>query len=43
MWFQLLKKIWAVPNGESWAAKLLADANANYLWKETHGTWEFKN
>ena len=32
------KEIWAVPNGESWAAKLLADANANYLWKETKGT-----
>ena len=36
------KEIWNVPNGESWAAKLLKDANANYLWKETKGTGSHK-
>lgn len=29
---------WYLPAGESWAAKFLEDANADYLWKETEGT-----
>jgi iron complex transport system substrate-binding protein len=29
---------WYVPQGESWAALFLKDAQANYLWKDTKGT-----
>lgn len=33
----LYKDVWYLPNGESWAAKLIADANARYLYDETSG------
>lgn len=36
------KDIWNMPNGDSWAARFLADANANYLWKDTDGTGSMK-
>lgn len=36
------KDIWNMPKGESWAAKFLSDANANYLWKDTKGTGSLK-
>jgi iron complex transport system substrate-binding protein len=29
---------WYLPRGTSWGSQLLAEANANYLWKETKGT-----
>lgn len=29
---------WTVPAGESYMARMLADAGANYLWKDTKGT-----
>jgi len=29
---------WYMPQGNSWGALFLEDANANYLWKETTGT-----
>jgi iron complex transport system substrate-binding protein len=29
---------WNLPNGTSWGSQLLAQANTNYLWKETEGT-----
>lgn len=29
---------WYVPQGESWAALFLKDAQSNYLWKDTNGT-----
>ncbi|CAN5420389.1 ABC transporter substrate-binding protein [soil metagenome] len=28
--------IWFMPGGQSWAAELLADANADFLWKENN-------
>lgn len=31
----LWKDIWYLPGGESWMARFLEDANANYLWSET--------
>ncbi|MCX2720218.1 ABC transporter substrate-binding protein [Lentiprolixibacter aurantiacus] len=34
----LYKDIWYLPAGESWAAKFLADAGAEYLWKDVPGT-----
>ena len=34
----LYKDIWYLPAGESWAAKFIEDANAEYLWKTTKGT-----
>lgn len=34
----LWKDQWYLPAGESWQAKLLQDANANYLYAETEGT-----
>ncbi len=30
--------VWYVPAGESFMAKFLADANLNYLWRDTKGT-----
>tara|TARA_R110002051_G_scaffold315_2_gene1415 strand:- start:5668 stop:6816 length:1149 start_codon:yes stop_codon:yes gene_type:complete len=32
----LYKDIWYLPGGKSWAANFLNDANAEYLWKDTH-------
>lgn len=29
---------WYLPQGDSWAAQFLKDANANYLWSDTKGT-----
>ncbi|UUC47266.1 ABC transporter substrate-binding protein [Flavobacterium cerinum] len=29
---------WYLPQGDSWAAVFLKDANANYLWKDSKGT-----
>ncbi len=34
----MYKDIWYLPQGDSWAAQFIADANGNYLWKETEGT-----
>ncbi|MGI9546673.1 MAG: ABC transporter substrate-binding protein, partial [Flavobacteriaceae bacterium] len=31
----LYKDVWYLPAGESWAAKFIEDANADYLWKDT--------
>lgn len=32
------KDIWYLPQGNSWAATFIKDANANYLWSQTEGT-----
>lgn len=34
----LYKDVWYLPQGDSWAAQFIEDANANYLWKESEGT-----
>ena len=34
----LYKDVWYLPQGDSWAAQFIADANANYLWEESKGT-----
>ncbi len=34
----MYKDVWYIPQGKSWAAQFIADANGNYLWKETEGT-----
>lgn len=34
----LYKDVWYTPAGESFEAKLIADANADYLWRNTTGT-----
>jgi len=34
----MYKDVWYVPQGKSWAAQFIADANGDYLWKETEGT-----
>lgn len=34
----MFQDIWHVPMGESWGAQFIADANGDYLWKETKGT-----
>ena len=34
----LFKDIWNLPAGESFEATFLADANTNYLWKDSKGT-----
>tara|TARA_Y100000815_G_scaffold79563_1_gene68743 strand:+ start:1331 stop:2566 length:1236 start_codon:yes stop_codon:yes gene_type:complete len=34
----LFKDVWYLPHGDSWAAQLIADANADYLYKNTQGT-----
>jgi iron complex transport system substrate-binding protein len=31
----LFKDVWYLPGGGSWAARFLADANADYLWADT--------
>ena len=37
----MYKDVWYLPQGESWAAQFIADANGDYLWKETEGTGSF--
>ena len=34
----LYRDIWYLPAGDSWAATILEDANADYLWRGTEGT-----
>jgi len=34
----MYKDIWYLPQGNSWAARFIADANGNYLWQNTEGT-----
>ncbi len=34
----LFKDVWYAPKGDSWPAKLIADAHADYLYKNTEGT-----
>lgn len=34
----MYKDVWYLPQGDSWAAQFIADANAHYLWAETEGT-----
>lgn len=34
----MFKDIWYMPQGDSWAAKFIADANGDYLWKDSRGT-----
>jgi iron complex transport system substrate-binding protein len=34
----MYKDVWYLPQGDSWAAQFIADANANYLWSDTQGT-----
>ncbi|NND62572.1 MAG: ABC transporter substrate-binding protein [Flavobacteriaceae bacterium] len=33
----MYKDIWYLPQGDSWAAKFIEDANGDYLWKESEG------
>lgn len=37
----MYKDVWHLPQGESWAAQFIADANGNYIWKDTKGTGSF--
>ncbi len=37
----MYKDVWYLPQGESWAAQFIADANGNYIWKESKGTGSF--
>jgi cobalamin transport system substrate-binding protein len=34
----MYKDIWYLPQGDSWAARFIQDANGDYLWKESKGT-----
>lgn len=34
----MFKDIWYMPQGDSWAAQFIADANGDYLWKNSKGT-----
>lgn len=34
----MYKDVWFVPQGESWAAGFIADAQGEYIWKDTKGT-----
>ncbi|MCB0466358.1 MAG: ABC transporter substrate-binding protein [Aequorivita sp.] len=34
----MYKDIWYMPQGESWGAQFIADANGKYLWKDSKGT-----
>lgn len=34
----MYKDIWYLPQGNSWAAAFINDANGSYLWKESEGT-----
>ena len=34
----MFKDLWHLPQGDSWAATFIEDANGNYLWNDTEGT-----
>ncbi len=34
----MYKDVWYLPQGKSWAAQFIADANGDYIWKDTDGT-----
>ena len=34
----MYKDIWYLPQGKSWAAQFIADANGDYLWSDSEGT-----
>ncbi len=34
----MYKDIWYMPQGDSWAAQFIKDANGDYLWKDSEGT-----
>ncbi len=34
----MYKDVWYLPQGKSWAAQFIADANGDYLWKDSEGT-----
>ncbi len=34
----MYKDVWYLPQGKSWAAQFITDANGDYLWKESEGT-----
>ena len=34
----MFKDVWNVPYGNSWVAQFIADANGDYLWKDTKGS-----
>lgn len=34
----MYKDVWYMPQGESWGAQFIADANGDYLWKDSKGT-----
>ncbi|MEH6765093.1 MAG: ABC transporter substrate-binding protein [Aequorivita antarctica] len=34
----MYKDVWFMPQGESWGAQFIADANGDYLWKDSRGT-----
>lgn len=34
----MYKDVWYMPQGDSWGAQFIADANADYLWKDSKGT-----
>ncbi|MDX1462220.1 MAG: ABC transporter substrate-binding protein [Marinirhabdus sp.] len=34
----MYRDLWHLPQGGSWAAQLIADANGEYLWNDTEGT-----
>ncbi|CAM3494996.1 ABC transporter substrate-binding protein [Aequorivita lipolytica] len=34
----MYKDVWYMPQGNSWGAQFIADANGDYLWKDSEGT-----
>lgn len=34
----MFKDVWYLPQGDSWAAQFINDANGDYLWKDSEGT-----
>ena len=34
----MYKDVWYLPQGDSWAAQFIEDANGHYLWSDTEGT-----
>ncbi|WP_347374661.1 ABC transporter substrate-binding protein [Aequorivita sp. Q41] len=34
----MYKDVWYIPQGDSWGAQFIADANGDYLWQDTKGT-----
>jgi iron complex transport system substrate-binding protein len=34
----MYKDVWYMPQGDSWGAQFIVDANGNYLWKDEQGT-----